>query len=372
MPFETTLDLLTLRRDDVEESQWPRLSCSQAQQAALAVGDLRLDAGREVLFQDQGQIRSFDDAHKLVFNRAGQLLELHEQGAIRFLTGAPTPAERLRILATGQVGLGTATPTQALDVVGTVRATAFQGNGAALTGVRATDATKVAKAGDTMTGPLTITAAGAGLSITNNAAVGGTLTIGGSVGIGNNTPQERLDVNGRIKSGALSMGPWPANGNYLFFGVNTLDQTHAGNYALLQGSGTDPGRTFLNSPEEIHFRISNVDQLVLNTTGLFGAAKGQGGAELRIAVGRTQPSQWVQYNNDGIYVDVDTSDAGFTQTPYYFTSLIGNTNHWLARGSSSIYLPSPNQFTVYINYGNITAGNANAMGWYINWIAIGI
>ena len=61
MPFETTLDLLTLRRDGVEESQWPRLSCSQAQQAALAVGDLRLDAGREVLFQDQGQIRSFDD-----------------------------------------------------------------------------------------------------------------------------------------------------------------------------------------------------------------------------------------------------------------------------------------------------------------------
>jgi hypothetical protein len=50
MPFATTLDLLTLRRDGVDESQWPRLSYSQAPQASFAVGDLRLDAGREVLF----------------------------------------------------------------------------------------------------------------------------------------------------------------------------------------------------------------------------------------------------------------------------------------------------------------------------------
>jgi hypothetical protein len=49
--------------------------------------------------------------------------------------------------------------------MGTVKATAFQGHGAGLTDIRGTDATKVAKAGDTMTGPLTITPAGIGLSI---------------------------------------------------------------------------------------------------------------------------------------------------------------------------------------------------------------
>ena len=203
MPFEATLDLLTLRRDGVDASHWPRLSCSQAQQAALAGSDLRLDAGREVLFQDQGQIRAFDDTHRLVFNRAGSLLELHEQGAIRFLTGAPTPSERLRILATGQVGLGTPTPTQALDVVGTVKATAFAGNGAALTGVRGTDATKVAKSGDTMTGTLALTAAGTGLNVANNANVGGTLTVAGNLGLGTTAPAQKLEVVGTVKATAF-------------------------------------------------------------------------------------------------------------------------------------------------------------------------
>ena len=138
-----------------------------------------------------------------MFNRAGGLLEVHEQGAIRFLTGAPAPSERLRILATGQVGLGTPTPTQALEVVGTVKATAFQGNGAGLTGVSATDSTKVAKAGDTMTGALALTAAGIGLNVTNNANVGGILTVAGNLGLGTTAPAQKLEVVGTVKATAF-------------------------------------------------------------------------------------------------------------------------------------------------------------------------
>jgi Chaperone of endosialidase len=247
MPFETTLDLLTLRRDGVEESQWPRLSCSQAQQAALEGSDLRLDAGHEVLFQDQGQLRVFDDTHKLVFNRAGNLLELHEQGDIRLLTGAPTPSERLRILATGQVGLGTPTPTQALDVVGTVKATAFEGNGAGLTGVRGIDSTKVAKAGDTMTGPLTLTAAGTGLSITNNAAVGGTLTVTGNVGIGTTAPLRTLQIGSSINA-AFTFEPADVspNAGYIRFGDQTGWKLHFGRSrenSVLSGAPLNTGTT---------------------------------------------------------------------------------------------------------------------------------
>jgi hypothetical protein len=407
-----TIDLINFPFGE-DVTQWPKLTCTQPGQLELQDAGLRLPGSRDILFQDNGQIRSFDNTHRLVFDRTGGLLELHEAGAIRFLTGSPTPTEKLRILATGQVGIGTATPTsllhvtgdirtdgalrvagpaavggtltvgstvgigtatptQPLEVVGTVKATAFQGDGAGLTGVRGTDDTKVLKGGDTMSGALAITAAGTGLRVTHNVVVGGALTVEGNVGIGTTSPQEKLDVNGLIKAGSLSIGPWPHNRNYLFFGANTLNQTQQGNYALLQGSGAEAGRTFLNSPVDIRFRINNADQLVLNPLGLFGSATGPGNVRLRIAVGRTQPNQWIQYGNNGIYVDVSTASAGFTQTPYYFTSLLGNTNHWLVRGSSSIYNTSPNGFQIYLYYEGITVSIANAWGWYINWVAIGL
>jgi hypothetical protein len=88
----------------------------------------------------------------------------------------------------------------------------------------------------------------------------------GGVGVGTNTPAEKLDVNGRIKTGALTVGPWPANaGSYVFFGSNALDQSNAGNYALLQDINN--GTTFLNSPVSLQFRIGNADKMVLGNDG---------------------------------------------------------------------------------------------------------
>ena len=65
-----------------------------------------------------------------------------------------------------------------------------------------------------------------------------------------------------------------------------------------------------------------------------GAATGPTGAPVRLVVGRTDPhtTPWVQYNHGGIYVDIDTSSAGFAATPYYFNSLSGHTNNWMHGG----------------------------------------
>jgi hypothetical protein len=104
-----------------------------------------------------------------------------------------------------------------------------------------------------------------------------------------------------------------------------------------------------------------------------GAVKGPASETLHIVVGKTDPQQtrWVQYSDGGIYVDIDTSSAGFSSTPYYFTSLGGHTNNWQAQGVTSIYLPTEKGFRVHVGHRELTATQAKEWGWYINWIAIG-
>ena len=108
----------------------------------------------------------------------------------------------------------------------------------------------------------------------NSAWFGGSFDnyFAGKVGIGTSEPGEKLEVTGRVKAKDLTVGPWPANGAYSFFGVNGLDQSNAGNYALLQAATTnsDVGRTYLNSPVDIRFRVSNKDKMTLANNGYIG------------------------------------------------------------------------------------------------------
>jgi Chaperone of endosialidase len=117
---------LTLSRPDVDASTWPRLSCSTANQATLENGALRLEANREIFFADGGQLRSLDNAHRIAFNRAANLLQFFEYGDITFATGGASPSERLRIAASGNVGIGRTASTDRLEVQGNIRATALQ------------------------------------------------------------------------------------------------------------------------------------------------------------------------------------------------------------------------------------------------------
>jgi hypothetical protein len=82
---------------------------------------------------------------------------------------------------------------------------------------------------------------------------------------------------------------------------------------------------------------------------------------------------WQQYGEEGIFVDVDTSSAGFNTTPLYITSLGGISNHWGSIGATSIYTPTPTGFRIYLRWavgGSITPAFANQYGWHINWIAV--
>jgi hypothetical protein len=114
----------------------------------------------------------------------------------------------------------------------------------------------------------------------------------------------------------------------------------------------------------------------------------------QIAAGRTEPGKtnWQAFSSNGLFLDVDTSSAGFTECPIYVTSLAGNAALVHMEGMTSLYppgapagspggppLPGPTGptargFRVYINFtqnvGPLTPEIANDNRLHINWIGV--
>lgn len=80
-------------------------------------------AVNELYFADNGQIRSLDDNHRIIFNRTANDLELREFGTITLSPGA-TKGQRTAgvvIDSTGNVGIGRTNPPHKLDIIGDLR-----------------------------------------------------------------------------------------------------------------------------------------------------------------------------------------------------------------------------------------------------------
>ena len=90
-------------------------------------GSLRIGAGCEIFFPKYGQIRSLDDAHRILFRIDDSKMELREYGDIVFSSGSTQGQEtsKMVIHGSGNVGIGTTTPGFKLDVNGTVRLGGF-------------------------------------------------------------------------------------------------------------------------------------------------------------------------------------------------------------------------------------------------------
>jgi hypothetical protein len=93
----------------------------------------------------------------------------------------------------------------------------------------------------------------------------------------------------------------------------------------------------------------------------------------RVHTGQTSPVDWQSYGDRGIYVDVDTSEAGFTAVPRYFTTLSPQRGIWATTGATSVYSPEQDRFRVYLRKvsGTLTPEDAQSRGWYLSWVGVG-
>lgn len=97
---------------------------------------------------------------------------------------------------------------------------------------------------------------------------------------------------------------------------------------------------------------------------------------INVGFGRTsvESTDWMNYGSKGVYVDVDTTSAGFINTPLYFTSIGGNSSHWTVTGGSAIYQPTNKSFRIYVRrpdaVSEITVEAMRINKWHINWVGI--
>jgi hypothetical protein len=95
--------------------------------ASSANAKLQFDNAVAANGYDANKIRLYDDG-TIVYGLGIAPFELGYRAEQHvFYSGAVTPAERLRIGSSGNVGINTAIPTERLEVGGTVKATAFSG-----------------------------------------------------------------------------------------------------------------------------------------------------------------------------------------------------------------------------------------------------
>ncbi|CAF1349235.1 unnamed protein product [Rotaria magnacalcarata] len=94
-----------------------------------------------------------------------------------------------------------------------------------------------------------------------------------------------------------------------------------------------------------------------------------------VCVGISSSTLWQAYPNNSMYMNIDTSNCTFNQTPLYFTSMAGSASHYGLTGYGAIYSPTSTSFTIYIK--NVFDWNSSYLisvatidAWNVNWFGL--
>ncbi len=142
--------------------------------------------------------------------------------------------------------------------------------------------------------------------------------------------------------------------------------------ASASATGDASNADTVNGPLPIRRLVPNDNNLAQRDL----VASGGTGVSLKIHSGSTAPgsTNWQPYGgNTGVFLDIDTSAAGFRTTPRYITALNGSSSHWATTGATSIYNATPTGFRVYVRWSDgssLTPAQANSLRWHLHWLAV--
>jgi hypothetical protein len=187
-----------------------------------------------------------------------------------------------------------------------------------------------------------------------------------------------------VCSGGSPSNTWVQNGaNAIYMDVNTtacgFTTTPAYFTSLYGTSGhaNSIGATSIYSPTATGFRVhikkSGVTPAYAAGRSWAIAWRAEPGSVSYedVCNGKTTSgsTNWVQYNANSVYVNVDTSACELTTTPKYFTVLRGSSQHFDSQGVTSIYSPTDTGFRVYVVHSGVTPTEANDRNWHVVWNA---
>jgi hypothetical protein len=345
---DITTSALTLKRERVSPDTWPRLSCVGTNQAALENGSLRLDDGREIFFADNGQIRSHDGNHRLVFNRVGNTLDLYEFGRIRLFTGS-TPAERLSVSAEGFVGIGQPAPKAPLTFANVL------GNKISLWGDGSGPHYGFGIQGNLLQIHTDVAGCDIAFGYGTSAALTETMRIkgNGNVGVGTSTPGEKLEVVGNLnvagtviaqmmslarvneKRGGLFLAGAGDFNHAIYNNLSNIDgegqwdgskwNTYAGLNVRVGHGNTKKSALFIDGAGNVGIGTTDVKaQLDVN-----GAANVWAGARYAVANGHMAPGS--------LTIGSINSNYG------------GNTNHWESNNVAALLLETKDNTEIAVH-----------------------